>query len=363
MGGPRSDAPEAAASPARTWAAASARNLARRLRRQAQAAARQGMAMGMQDRIRHLRRALQSHSRLTQMLGHHVHNHGEALAATSGLLSKEEFEYEKSTKQLGNWARHASFAHGCSPAIGPSPRLHEADAAAGGQDPHDEGGPSSDFASCCSDPGLDGTIGMQADFFELDADELDSYEVDFYAEQAQDEAETHQERIFEVERSIPYLDGKQADTDVGKITPHTCNDAEESDVFWSGDEGLVDDDVPAYTFSHTDTEDENDYIIDESDEEMPNDNLEVTDQDYDVISDTDDEVDPTAIFYWALAQGYTEDEADCRMLWAHKGLLLAAFSEWVRGLPRFVAMRERVSTRAATSTGGNAEADELNQLD
>ena len=139
-----------------------------------------------------------------------------------------------------------------------------ADAAAGGADllapvSYDSDNDSSDYYSVCSD--LDETVPAH---FHIDASEIDFAEREFMP------------TLYSghLDYSITCDDDCMPDTGVG-LNLHPPG---ESDVFWSGDEGLVDEeeeaacraglrlhlqvpeaasaatDIPAYTFSHTDTQ-------------------------------------------------------------------------------------------------------------
>ena len=135
-GGPRPRAPEAIAARAREWAAASARNLARRLRRKARESADKTYAE-IGTRLNHLRASLRTHQMLSQRNGCHDHNLGAAMvrAEASGLLSEAERQDAKTNKHLGNLARHAPFPHASThkeEMADSSAAFHDADAAAGG---------------------------------------------------------------------------------------------------------------------------------------------------------------------------------------------------------------------------------------
>ena len=90
------------------WAAASARNLARRLRRER---ARRADAPALVARAEFLRRSLQTHAALDAWNKHHRHNMGAALAEAklNGLPPHLE-EQARRDKRAGDWARHAPFS-------------------------------------------------------------------------------------------------------------------------------------------------------------------------------------------------------------------------------------------------------------
>ena len=90
------------------WAAASARNLARRLRRERARAA--AAPESLVARAESLRRSLQTHAELDAWNKHHRHNMGAALAeAKSNGLPPELVEQARRDKRAGDWARHAPF--------------------------------------------------------------------------------------------------------------------------------------------------------------------------------------------------------------------------------------------------------------
>ena len=138
MGGPRQSTQAATGS---MWAAASARNLARRLRRQALQRS-QAYIRNLGLRLQHLRAALCIHANIEGRIGMHYHNLGEAIgcAKAKGALSPLEVREAKVAKELGDLARHAAF-HGPDAAAGFSTKHHvEADIDTASCD---------SFVSCC----------------------------------------------------------------------------------------------------------------------------------------------------------------------------------------------------------------------
>ena len=99
-------APEAAKQ-AKEWAAASARNLARRLRRARRVLV--GSSMRLRERVEALSAALAEHARLDGVAGRHHHQMGMALAAAAASLTPEEIRCSREVKRLGDLARHAPF--------------------------------------------------------------------------------------------------------------------------------------------------------------------------------------------------------------------------------------------------------------
>ena len=92
---------------AREWAAASARGLARRLRRQREAL--DSHVGDLVTRAGDLRVALRGHQRLDDANGMHHHNMGVALRAAVGRLPEQELRDIAVDKRLGDRARHAPF--------------------------------------------------------------------------------------------------------------------------------------------------------------------------------------------------------------------------------------------------------------
>ncbi|CAK0879362.1 unnamed protein product [Prorocentrum cordatum] len=90
------------------WAAASARTLARRLRRERRAQLGQTRAAAMSYRLRGLRVALDAHWRLGDRLGGHIPTLGAAIAAAR-LAGLDDAELQDTVDALetGNWCRHA----------------------------------------------------------------------------------------------------------------------------------------------------------------------------------------------------------------------------------------------------------------
>ena len=193
-GGPRCEAPRAA----KAWATASARNLARRLRRAA--CAKRGFD-GLGSRLKHLRRALRTHAGLESANKVHDHNLGTAIARAVGLgiLSDEQAKEARMVKRAGDIARHCAFAGVATTAAA----VHQADAGAGpppsaigqGQEAEqnidlnvvaeaEEAG----FDTCSASSSFTSVIDLEdvsvpsaAKVFDLDADDLDTYEVQFFA--------------------------------------------------------------------------------------------------------------------------------------------------------------------------------------
>ena len=89
----------------RMWAAASARNLARRLRRQWRMEEGQTKAMALHYRVRLLREGLSAHWSLSEEVGRHQAAAKEALESARLLGVRCEDVVEK--VRLANWARHA----------------------------------------------------------------------------------------------------------------------------------------------------------------------------------------------------------------------------------------------------------------
>ncbi|CAK0847076.1 unnamed protein product, partial [Prorocentrum cordatum] len=87
----------------KAWAAASARTLARRLRRERRAQLGQTRAAAMSYRLRGLRVALDAHWRLGDRLGGHIPTLGARLAG----LDDAELQDTIDALETGNWCRHA----------------------------------------------------------------------------------------------------------------------------------------------------------------------------------------------------------------------------------------------------------------
>ena len=89
------------------WAAASARTLARRLRRKWRQELGQPRAAALVIRTRALREALTAHWQLSDLVGCHFPTFGDSLSAASLLGNKTNMADMKEAQLLGNWARHA----------------------------------------------------------------------------------------------------------------------------------------------------------------------------------------------------------------------------------------------------------------
>ena len=90
----------------RAWAAASARTLARRLRRARQQERGCTWARALAERTATFREALAAHWDLSAALGAHFPSHGDALAAAA-LLRAGPSAADAELRDMGNWARHA----------------------------------------------------------------------------------------------------------------------------------------------------------------------------------------------------------------------------------------------------------------
>ena len=333
MGGPRRCAPVATPPSAREWAAASARNLTRRLRRRALAAAHQGAAMDIPSRLSHLRDALRSHARLCRLIGCHKHRHGEAIAAARGHITKDEVKEEKVIKKLGDWARHSAF-------------VHQADAAAGGlhlpppsfsPDDHDDG-----FLSCCSESEQPSGQSYghhhktytathqhqkQPSHFELDDGDLADYQDTYFGE------------FF-------CVCGRQL------LQPgycFDCVDKEESEGNVVGDSG-----VPDIVAIHSHCAD----IMNNTDQQ------EVTEcavrhavhHDAELSEDSDSDIEDRVFDLIERLHHIDEEEAQLRFLYLvtdgdgkGDGVLRQAFSLWECALPRYVFLRQQNQAARSSS--------------
>ena len=92
-----------------SWAAASARTLARRLRRQRRNVLGETRAAALAWRTAALRRSLDAHWRLGDRLGGHAPALSDAIRAGRLLgLASTELAVAEEALDLGNWARHAA---------------------------------------------------------------------------------------------------------------------------------------------------------------------------------------------------------------------------------------------------------------
>ena len=89
------------------WAVASARTLARRLRRKWRQQAGLSQAAALVVRTKALREALHAHWRLGDQLGCHFAAFRETLNAASLLMDHDTLDDYKMALRLGNWARHS----------------------------------------------------------------------------------------------------------------------------------------------------------------------------------------------------------------------------------------------------------------
>ena len=238
-----------------SWAAASARTLARRLRRQTLAAIKKGEYIDVGARMRHLKAALLSHARLDKLVGRHEHRHGAALSAARPMLLQEDFQAERNIKRLGDLARHSAFQPD-----------HEADAAAGGltqrmaEDCEVFGSccsgsevPASDceFGSSCSNFESHGYLG--ADYtFELDRDDLDSYEAIFFGESELGWPDHIMHPDGETVNSFD-ADKHTADADRDRWRPGWSHSDDEIDIALSEFVGVQAFDIPAHWWPPLDT--------------------------------------------------------------------------------------------------------------
>ncbi|CAK0880487.1 unnamed protein product [Prorocentrum cordatum] len=89
------------------WAAASARTLARRLRRERRREVGETRATALAWRTAALRRALAAHWQLADRLGAHAPKFGETVAAARLIGLEDGLQEVLEDLALGNWARHA----------------------------------------------------------------------------------------------------------------------------------------------------------------------------------------------------------------------------------------------------------------
>ena len=97
------------------WASASARTLARRLRRERRAALGLSRAQAIDIRVKALRAALEGHWALSDAMGAHVPSFGEALAAARLLAPQFNLKDLEDLNAQGNWAKHAPPPAAASP--------------------------------------------------------------------------------------------------------------------------------------------------------------------------------------------------------------------------------------------------------
>ena len=92
--------------PGRPWAAASARTIARRLRRQARLRVGETRAQALAVRCKMFRAALAAHWSLGDQLGGHLPSMGGALKAAQLMGRPKEFDEFAETEGAGNRAKH-----------------------------------------------------------------------------------------------------------------------------------------------------------------------------------------------------------------------------------------------------------------
>ncbi|CAK0824729.1 unnamed protein product, partial [Prorocentrum cordatum] len=111
---------------ARVWAAASARTLARRLRRERRSALGDTRAGALAHRLKFLRVALVEHWAIDDRMGCHFPSMGETVVAARLLgWPPEEVKYYVEVLEAGNWSRHAP-----PPSVAGPPRPPDAPLAA-----------------------------------------------------------------------------------------------------------------------------------------------------------------------------------------------------------------------------------------
>ena len=90
----------------KAWAARSSRTLARRLRRSWRRDLGESRAVALTRRTQLAREAIVAHWQLSDIIGAHLPQLGDALIAAK-MLHVPQLEQYSDIRDLGNWARHA----------------------------------------------------------------------------------------------------------------------------------------------------------------------------------------------------------------------------------------------------------------